>query len=582
MEINATKKKQFYKILSEGRVHPVYQAIVSLKDAEIYGYEALSRIDLDDCAINTAELFEMADALNCLWELEELCRKKALRHAANKEDNIKLFINVDPNVINDGKFKSGVTAKYLKKYGLLPEDIIFEITERTFIEDAGAFKETLNHYTSQRYRIAIDDFGTEYAGLNRICALNPRFVKFDIGLIKGIDEDNVRYSLLKSFTSFCHNAGIAVIAEGVETSETLEALVDIGVDYAQGYYLQRPQKKMEPLPGKLIGEIIMLNEKYSAINNIKPTVISTVGEICHREKTVLPNCRGAQVFEYFGENHNAMEITVVDEMEHVCGTLTRSYIMEKFGGRYGYNLHALRPATEFMMTDFLMIDYTTSIEMASKLAMVRPAHQLYDDIVVLRGQRYFGVVTVKDLLEAAVTIQVNKATDVNPLSGLPGNSAIQTRLSRCIASSAPFAVAYLDLDNFKAYNDAYGFNKGDVMLGTVVHCMRNCCSNRDFLGHIGGDDFVIISDYYKLDKVCARITEQFSKAIKPLYTREDWANGCIRSKNRKGEDDAFPIATLSIAIVTNESRQFDSLDAFYSLLKERKKEAKQRAGNSIV
>ena len=580
MKIDSTIEKQFFEILEGKKIRPVYQPIVSLTDGEIFGYEALSRIDLPDCCFNTEEMFHIAESTKHVWELEALCRKKSLKHAVNKPAYAKLFINVDPNVIHDEKFKEGTTCRYLQKYGLNPSDIIFEITERTSIDNEETFKQTIQHYTRQNYQIAIDDFGAEYAGLNRICVLEPHFIKIDMGIIRNIDSDSMKKSLVKSFAVFCQNANIKLIAEGIETADELAALIELGIDYGQGYYLKRPQCTLCELDKSIKQEILKLNLSHRT-PVYQSSFWSNAGHICREQMTTGPDASGFSLFEYITSHPSSSEITIVDAKKRVLGVLTRSRLMELFGGQYGYSLHAKKPAAELMSKDFLMIDASTSIEMASKLSMVRPQQQLYDDVIVTENGCYLGVVSVKDLLEAAVTIQVTRAVDSNPLSGLPGNTAIEEKVQQCLHLPAPFSIAYLDLDHFKAYNDAYGFNNGDLMIKTVVQCMKSCCLHQEFLGHIGGDDFVIIAKSHNLPPVCRQITKQFSISIEHLYSEKDWENGYIRSKNRNGFDDTFPIATLSIAIITNCQRNFSDIDEFSKELVRLKKKAKQITGHSI-
>ena len=113
--------------------------------------------------------------------------------------------------------------------------------------------------------------------------------------------------------------------------------------------------------------------------------------------------------------------------------------------------------------------------------------------MVLDRDRYFGVVTIKDLLEATIFIAVERAADSNPLTSLPGNRTIDQKIHELIGSKEYFAIMYLDLDNFKAYNDAYGFSNGDRMIVALAEAIKNVYKDDSFLGHVGGDDFVIIT-----------------------------------------------------------------------------------------
>ncbi len=220
----------------------MYQPIINLADNSVYGYEALSRVRMDT-EYNIEQLFCLAEEAGMVWELEELCRKKALKNAINKPAGTKLFLNVNPNVLLDRKFESGITSKFIKKYKLQPEDIVFEITERTPIQSKSLFKKVLRHYTEQGYTVAIDDFGSAYAGLDRLCNIKPAFLKLDASLIRNIEADNVKRILIKHMIQFCKETCIKVIAEGIENEVEAAIIKELGADFVQGYYFARPSER---------------------------------------------------------------------------------------------------------------------------------------------------------------------------------------------------------------------------------------------------------------------------------------------------------------------------------------------------
>lgn len=244
-------RKQLNKIIEGKKVYPVYQPIVSLKTGEIMGYEALSRICLEPCNFNVEEMFSYAEQSCCLWNLEYLCRKKALKEIKGDLGKRKLFLNVSPNIFHDNRFKAGMTKEYLDRYHISPEQIVFEVGERTDIKEIPAFQKTILHYEKQHYQIAIDDFGKGYADLNRVCFLHPQYVKIDISLISSIDQDMVKSSLIEDFVKFCRNENIYLIAEGIETGEELKKLIELGVDYGQGFFLGKPDRKLGKIPAEI-------------------------------------------------------------------------------------------------------------------------------------------------------------------------------------------------------------------------------------------------------------------------------------------------------------------------------------------
>ena len=313
----------------------------------------------------------------------------------------------------------------------------------------------------------------------------------------------------------------------------------------------------------------------------QPSIFDSVYSICKRKETVDAQVPGLALYERIKADHDISEICVL-RGEKVLGMITRNSLMERFAGQFGYGLNYRKPASEFLIDEVLIVDVDMSIENVSKSALGRTREHVYDAIIVTKDNKYFGIVTVKDLLEAAITIQVKRATEANPLTHLPGNRMIEDTVKKCIASDNAFSVAYFDLDNFKAYNDAYGFNNGDLMIKLLAKCIQECCHKRELIGHIGGDDFVVIAENWELEQICRSILELFGKRVWGLYNTIDRENGYIRAKNRNGFEDVFPIATVSIALMTNKEENFLDLAEFSNRLARIKKKAKKQEGNAIA
>ncbi len=148
--------------------------------------------------------------------------------------------------------------------------------------------------------------------------------------------------------------------------------------------------------------------------------------------------------------------------------------------------------------------------------------------------------------------------DANPLTRLPGGIAIENVLKHRLAGKRPLAFCLIDLDNFKSFNDRYGYAMGNQVITTTAALIQKSVSKHgaenDFVGHIGGDDFAIITTPDKYERVCQYMIKKFDKKIIGFYNADDRANGCIRGKTRQGEEVRFPIMTISIAVVTNEEK----------------------------
>lgn len=152
---------------------------------------------------------------------------------------------------------------------------------------------------------------------------------------------------------------------------------------------------------------------------------------------------------------------------------------------------------------------------------------------------------------------------ISPLTGLPGNIQIHAELKKRISKNEEFSVLYLDLDNFKAYNDVYGFLKGDQIIEftaqTIVKCVHEMFIENSFIGHIGGDDFIAIVPSSDVDEICQTIIAYFDKNVKKFFTEEDAKKGYIEVENRKGVIEQFPLTSISIGVVIVEKGRFSNI-----------------------
>jgi diguanylate cyclase (GGDEF)-like protein len=176
-------------------------------------------------------------------------------------------------------------------------------------------------------------------------------------------------------------------------------------------------------------------------------------------------------------------------------------------------------------------------------------------------------------------IRLSRAS--NPLTGLPGNLAIEHELNQRLARGEILACAYLDIDNFKAFNDYYGFEKGDECIRLVAEVLIEAVeakgSESDFLGHIGGDDFILITHIDSVEDVLDKVAELFDSRVRLLYTKEDRERGWIEILNRQKESTRYPITSLSIGVSTNEKRELSNALEVSEIATELKKAAKARS-----
>lgn len=577
-------KEELKDIIEQKLIKTVFQPIISLRDASIFGHEALSRGPENSAFKNPELLFNCAIKYNKLWELELLCRTKsleALHDYNNHNQNIletKLFLNVNPSIIHDIKFKQGFTKKYLSKFSIQPDSIIFEITEKGTVDNVDDFKKTVQNYKEQNYKIAIDDAGAGLSGLNMISTIRPHYIKLDINLIRDIDKDLTKQALIRSMVEFANLSDTMLIAEGIETKEELLKLIDFGVNYGQGYFIQKPNPNILPVRAE-IQEII--KESNNKKNHMLANKVSDVyiRNITTRQRTLNPNIEISKVQDMMNQDPTLPGFCIIEDNE-LLGVITRNRLYSLLGSQYGYSLYSKKAISTILSTEFLKVDFHNPIDKVAGIAMQRDPNELYDFVTITKDDKYYGIVTVKDLLENAIKIEVNYAKHLNPISGLPGNLLIEQYIENRLYSQDNFTLLYFDIDNFKAYNDVYGFERGDLVIKTLANIIQDTVPKNEFVGHIGGDDFVSILSFNNVTQVCHKIMERFDNCIVNFYDKSDLDRGFIIAKNRNNIEETFPLLSISISGVVNNN--YCSLYEISRKASEIKKICKQKIGSICI
>ncbi|MDS1029777.1 GGDEF domain-containing protein [Bacillota bacterium LX-D] len=582
-----TREEQLHsdliKIIQDESIEIVFQPIINLLNGEVTGYEALSRGPKGTDLEKPEMLFATARKYNLLFEIEFLCRRKALEKACQFGIKELLFLNVDPNVVKDPRFKSGFTKEMLEINNLKPSQLIFEITEKTIVEDFVTFTNTLDNYARQGYKIAIDDMGSGYSNLRMIAETHPHFIKIDLELVRNIDKDPLRKSLLKCISDFSMDTSIKLIAEGIETVDELNTLMDIGITLGQGFYLHKPSQ----VPAKLTADMKNLICRQQAIKG-KHAMMSSlnipVWEIMRFDICITESMPNYKVNEVFQNNANLQGITVVDGAVPV-GLIMRNKFYQRFASQYGAAIYMKRPVSLVMDRHPLIVDCNASINSVSRLALTRREDNLYDYVIVTKNDNYAGIVTINRLLEKITEIELNIARNANPLTGLPGNLCIEKELEQVLNQQDQCYILYFDLDNFKAYNDVYGFENGDKIIQltsrTILENMKRFSFKQSFLGHIGGDDFIAIiyGLNVSINTLCQAIIDSFDLKVRHYYKDEDQKRGYILAKNRKGKEEKYPITTISIGVLNYQGNNFKSIIEIGEAASRLKKECKARLGS---
>lgn len=570
-------------IIQEEEITTLYQPIISLINGEIIGYEALSRGPKDTDFFSPVALIHAAEDEGCLWQLEMLFRRKAIEKAVAIPSNRYLFLNVDPNVMLDTNYKKGITKSYLNLYNIDKKDIVFEITERTAIEDYERFKAITDHYRLQEYNIAIDDVGSGYSGLRSITELKPDFVKIDMDLIRDIDTDVFKKSIVKGLVSVAKDTGLQLIAEGVETLAELRTIIELGVHNAQGFLLHRPSAQVITQSPD-IRNLILQTKRESISAFSYDTAYFIIGKITSNRKCVSSKATCGELKERF-DHSDFDSVTICDDHCYPEGLIMRTKFNSKLADRYGYDLYSQRPVRLLMDIRPLIIDYYTPVNQVLSLAMQRDKQYLYDDIVVTKTSDYFGNVSLYDIIRYTTEYEKMYAKQLNPLTSLPGNMIIRQVLEQYINSNQLIGLLYIDLDHFKSYNDVYGFEQGDLILkrtAQIIEQWVSKSSETNFVGHIGGDDYVAVlnESYDNLVSVCQDICHEFQAMIPSFFSKEDQEQGYYVAKDRYDTIKKYPLTSITIAGYFGSLTDLKTPENTGQVMGTIKREAKATSGNS--
>lgn len=257
--------KELQHILKMRALQTYFQPLVELETGKNIGYEVLNRPTLSSSFSSTEEFYDFIGKTDQIFFVEQLSRQLSLERFFQclkdrpSEKQSLIFINVHPKVLTDSHYKSGETLNLLKKYNVSPSNVVFEITEKSAVDDYRHLESVLSNYRSQGFRIAIDDAGSGYNSLKTIVYLKPEFLKIDKTIIQYIDQDKAKQQFVKLLLEFANKSGTYVIAEGIEREQELRYLIDNGIHIGQGYAIGKPKRQL--VNGKLqsSGENLKIN-----------------------------------------------------------------------------------------------------------------------------------------------------------------------------------------------------------------------------------------------------------------------------------------------------------------------------------
>ncbi|PKM10393.1 MAG: GGDEF domain-containing protein [Gammaproteobacteria bacterium HGW-Gammaproteobacteria-3] len=564
---------ELIRIIDGKLLKPVFQPVISLHQQTIIGYEALIRGPSNSSLHSPFNLFDTAGRFGLQAKLEFVCREITLKRFAELAFDAKLFLNASPSVLLEPDFKKGETLRLLEQFNIAPHSIIIELTEHQPTDDYDLMREAVSHYQNMGFEIALDDLGAGYSGLRLWSELRPHYVKIDKHFIQGLHQDPVKLNFVRSIQAIAQAMNCKVIAEGIEIKAEYQAIEKLGITHAQGFYFARPAA--QPLttigPGLFVSAHTMQIDQHNKI----------AADISQWIVPVSAQTAISDVMTLFHQNTQLQNQPLVDNGK-ATGLICREKFLSKlFSSRYGLELYGKQAIKSFIEHAPLLVDANTPLEKVSQ--QVTAAIRSDQAFIITDNGQYAGVGTLLDLLEEITRQQIQNAKHANPLTLLPGNVPMNEKINRLLNQNSFFAIAYFDLDHFKPFNDAYGYSAGDDIIKAVADTLnQHITPESGTVGHIGGDDFIVILTRPDWLKRCQDILDTFKSVAPSFYNEADVKAGGITSENRQGQSVFFPLLSLSVGLVDPlATSQCQSHVEIADLASEAKKLAKKIDGNSF-
>lgn len=565
------------KVLQDGALYPVFQPIVNLADASVYAHEALIRGPTGSALHTPDALLKAAAEEGLGYEFESACVTAALQHWGVLRSGGRLFVNISANAlisVFDARGREGL-LRWILDLHVMPRTLVLEITEHERVHDMDRLALVVQEIRSSGVSLALDDFGDGHSSLRLWSQLKPDIVKIDKYFTRNISAHGDKLKTLQALQQIATVFGSSLVAEGIETAEDLRVLRDLGIEYGQGYFLGHPDRK--PLKYLGIDSQRVLGERQVAVF---PEMgrISQGGHLRSlsllRAPTVTPETPNNTLATLFLDNADLHAVAVL-EGERPVGIINRAAFMNEYSKLYYREVWGRKPCGVHANSQPRLIERDHSVDDLVGILTSQDQRYLSDGFIVTDNGRYVGLGTGDQLVRSVTETRIESARHANPLTFLPGNIPISQHIDRLLKKRVLFVACYADMNNFKPFNDYYGYWRGDEMIRLLARiAMEQCDSQRDFLGHVGGDDFVLLFQSPDWKLRCERLVSEFAERARAMFDSQAQARGGIDAEDRHGVMRFFPCTTVSVGAVALDGSDYSRAEEVANLAASAKHAAK--------
>jgi diguanylate cyclase (GGDEF)-like protein len=566
------------KVLVQGGLYPVYQPIISLTDANIHAHEALIR-GPRGTPLHTPDALLRAAAQEGLgFEFEYACLVAAMRTWGQMDVPGRLFVNVSAAALTQLVQLRGpdTLLELINGMGILPRMLVLEITEHERVDDMDALADVVAQIHMAGVSLALDDFGDGRSSLRLWSQLKPEVVKIDKYFTRNISQHGDKLKTIQALLQIADIFGTSLVAEGIETKEDLRVLRDLGIAYGQGYFLGHPDPKPVQYLGmdarRVLGErqIVVFPEWSRVMPNGQLRNLTLI-----HAPTVTCESTNDDVAALFAQWPNLHALAVLDG-ELPVALINRAQFMNEYSKLYYREVWGRKSCAKLANFQPRRVERDHSVDELVGILTSEDQRYLSDGFIATDNGRYVGLGTGDQLVRSVTETRIEAARHANPLTFLPGNIPISQHMERLIKKRARFVACYADLNHFKPFNDYYGYWRGDEMIRLLARlAMEQCDPQRDFLGHVGGDDFMILLQSPDWRARTERLVQEFNTQALNLFDEAARQAGGIEAEDRHGLPRFFPCTTVSVGAVVIEANRFSRAEDVANLAALAKHDAKR-------
>lgn len=563
-------------LIEEERLRFVFQPIADLAGGTVFGYEALMRGPQGSPLESPEVLLRCASEEGRRLELEIAAALGAITAFGRLGRPGKLFINLgEPTIEAFAADRGALLFRAAVDAGVAPSRLMIELTEHERVEHPEHLREALTVFAAQDIGLALDDFGDGRSSLRLWAQLKPAIVKLDKFFARDVHLDPRKVDVVRTMLTLAERFGTLLVAEGIETPAELVVLRDLGCRFAQGYLLGRPQTVPALTLPEEVG-LLLASSKIAVLPNAMPDPHPdhTVSRLIVSAPTVSVDACNEDVRRVFAKWPELHAVAVL-ERDYPVGLIDRRSFLDRYTQPFFNDLYGRRTCAGLMNARPLRVDRAVNIDSMVRMLAGDDQRYLFEGFIVTDDGRYAGLATGESLVRAVTERRIEAARHANPLTLLPGNIPITEHIRRLLEAGVSFTACYFDLNNFKPYNDLYGYWRGDEMIKLVAQSILEACDQgQDFVGHVGGDDFVALFQSEDWELRCRRAVHEFSTRARALFDEADLARDGFESEDRRGFRAFFPLTALSVGAVEVTHGQFRSPEDVASAAAGAKKIAK--------